>query len=44
MSASYRTHQTAFIAAETALLEAERCVKGQNSCNDITSGLENHKH
>ncbi|MGI9281402.1 MAG: pilus assembly PilX family protein [Endozoicomonas sp.] len=37
MSASYRTHQAAFIAAETALLEAERCVKGQNSCNDITT-------
>ncbi|WP_252176433.1 PilX N-terminal domain-containing pilus assembly protein [Endozoicomonas sp. 4G] len=37
MSASYRTHQTAFIAAETALLEAERCIKNQSSCNNINT-------
>ncbi|WOG26411.1 PilX N-terminal domain-containing pilus assembly protein [Endozoicomonas sp. 8E] len=37
MSASYRTHQTAFVAAETAMLEAERCIKNQNSCNDINT-------
>ncbi|WP_257254783.1 MULTISPECIES: PilX N-terminal domain-containing pilus assembly protein [unclassified Endozoicomonas] len=37
MSASYRTHQAAFVAAETVLLEAERCIKNQNSCNDINT-------
>ena len=37
MAASFRTNQQAFIAAEAALLEAERCVKGQPSCNEITN-------
>ena len=36
MSASYRGSQAAFIAAETALLEAERCVKGQAACSEVT--------
>lgn len=35
MAASFRTNQLAFIAAEAALLEAERCVKGQPNCNEI---------
>ena len=37
MSASYRTNQAAFITAETALLEAERCVKNRSVCNDLAS-------
>lgn len=36
MSSSYRSSQTAFIAAEMTLLEAEGCIKKFAACNSIT--------
>ncbi|UYM15316.1 pilus assembly PilX family protein [Endozoicomonas euniceicola] len=35
MSASYRNSQIAEVAAEAALLEAERCILNQTLCSDI---------
>lgn len=35
-SSSFRSKQTAFFAAETILLEAERCIREDASCSDIT--------
>ena len=37
MSASYRSSQSAFIAAESTLLEGERCVKEQAACNTVSN-------
>ena len=36
MAASYRNNQTAFIAAEAALKEAEQCIRTQTDCSAIT--------
>ncbi len=36
MAASYRNHQSAFIAAESGLKEAEKCIKEKSECTNMT--------
>lgn len=37
MATNFHNNQSAFIAAEASLREAEKCVKGQSSCSDLTN-------
>lgn len=37
MATNFHNNQNAFIAAEAALREAEKCVKSQSSCSDISN-------